>query len=279
VVAARGVFTAPLEWVALLAAAGAEVVLKAPLAAPAFGAALAQSFRACGLPVSCTTARELPALDALVAMGSDQAIAALAEAHARARLSLHGHRFSVAVVRGAGPALAAELAQDALLYDGRGCFTPVAVLHLGSQAAAEQLVHHLGEQLEEHARILPPGSQDPLMGPEWRRRTGLARALGRLARLEAPTTALLPATAFEAVALPGFLPVYHLARLDAVRDLLAPRQSWLAACATDLDPAAPLYEIGFERICRPGTLQRPPLLRCHGGREMLRPLMLRVSDV
>jgi hypothetical protein len=277
VVAARGVFTAPLEWSVLLAAAGAELVIKAPAAAPAFCRALAQALSACGLPVRCTTERSLPSVDALVAMGGDEAMAELASVHARARLSLHGHRFSLAVIQGDDERLAQGLAEDALLYDGRGCFTPVAVLHLGEAGAAAAFTAALSRALEQTARRLAPGPRDPLLGPHWRRRTGLARALGALTSETSPCTALLPPELLETAALPGFLPVHHVAGLQAISPLLSPWRRWLAACATDLDDPGPLLELGFERLCRPGRLQRPPLHRPHGGREMLRPLMMHAS--
>ncbi len=277
VVAARGVFTAPLEWVALLAAAGSEVILKAPSTAPAFCEAVAHTFTAHGLEVRCTTARELPPVDALVAMGGDEAIAALARRHARARLSLHGHRFSLAVVRGDSVDLARSLAHDALLYDGRGCFTPAAVLHLGGPSAARALVDALQAQLVEVTRRYPPGPRDPMLGPEWRRRTGLLRALGEHVPHAPPAAALVPLARIEAAALPGYLPVHALDGLEALGPLLAPWRPWLAACATDLDDAGPMLAAGFERVCRPGTLQTPPLLRPHGGRAMLRPLMFEPS--
>lgn len=277
VVAARGVFTAPLEWVALLAAVGSEVILKAPSEAPRFGAAVAEAFAEQGLPVQCITTRELPSVDALVAMGGDHAIRTLAAHHARARLSLHGHRFSLAVVQGTSAELAHQLATDALLYDGRGCFTPVAVLHTGPQEDAARLARALADQLPRVAKRYPPGARDPLLGPEWRRRAGLARALGGLLGDSPPCSALLPPSRLEAAALPGYLPVHPIDGPEALGPLLAPWAPWLAACATDLDDPHPLLAAGFERVCRPGCLQRPPLLRSHGGRAMLGPLMFEAS--
>ncbi len=273
VVAARGVFTAPLEWVALLAALGSEVLLKVPSQAPQFGGALATAFTERGLPVRTTTSHDLEKPDAIVAMGNDETMSALADRYARARLLLHGHRFSVAVVRGQSPALARQLSMDALLYDGRGCFTPVAVLHLGGPESAAALTGQLALQLPETARRYPPGQRDPLSGPQWRRRTGLARTRGSLSQDPPPATALLPLTFFDASALPGFLPVHPVADLEELQGTLGPWTPWLAACATDLEDPAPLLRAGFERICRPGTLQAPPIPRPHGGREMLRPLM------
>jgi len=279
VVAARGVFTAPLEWVALLAAADAAVILKAPAASPAFGQAVATAFAEQGLRVRCTTDHALPPVDALVAMGSDETIAALTARHTRARLSMHGHRFSLAVVRGSGPALARALASDALLYDGRGCFTPAAVLHLGDPEDAHKLVRTLAEALDVVAQTLPPGPRDPLLGPEWRRRTGLAKALGAPGNDRPPSATLLDVEHFEAAVLPGYLPVHPVEDPESLHRLLAPWRPWLAGCATDLDleEHTMLLDVGFERLCLPGALQRPPLPRTHGGREMLRPLMRQPS--
>jgi len=277
VVAARGVFAAPLEWVALLAVAGSEVILKAPAAAPAFGQAVAEAFSTQGLPVRVTTDRALPPVDALVAMGSDPTIAALAARHPRARLSLHGHRFSLAVVQGSDRELARGLARDALLYDGRGCFTPAAVLSLGSPDHARALASALRDELDTHSRLLPPGARDPLLGPLWRQRIGLARALGGSPGPHPPSAAVLSSAHFEAAVLPGFLPVHPVPELSAVAQLLAPWRGWLAGCATDLGDGEALAGLGFERICRPGALQAPPIPRCHGGQEMLRPLMAQRS--
>jgi hypothetical protein len=273
VVAARGVFTAPLEWVALLATVGTSVTLKVPATAPAFGHAVAAAFQVHGLAVEVTCTRDLPEVDALVAMGDDTTMAVLAARHHRARLLLHGHRFSVALVQGSSAELARALAEDALLYDGRGCFTPVAVLHLGRPDEAATLARLLGEAMVELRARLPAGAIDPLHGPRWRLRAGLARLGGGLFGTEGAAAALLPTSAFEPAALPGFLPVHPVADHAGLAALLAPWRTHLAACATDLAAGPDLDALGFERRCRPGHLQRPALPRTHGGREMLRPLM------
>jgi len=277
VVAARGVFSAPLEWVALLAAVGARVHLKAPGGAPAFCLALTEAFRAEGLPVLVCAGHTLPAVDALVAMGSDQTMGTLAAAQPQARLSLHGHRFSVAVVRPGEHSLAPDLALDAALYDGRGCFTPAAVFVLGAEEGANQLARELADAMDAMQRRLPLGRTDPLLGPERRRRLGLARVRGQLRQGPGWAVPLLSADAFEPAALPRLLPVHPVASLEQVAALLRPRQHELAACATDLADPTPLLELGFERICLPGRLQAPPFGRCHGGREALRPLMRHAS--
>ena len=60
IVAAHGVFTSPLEWMALYAAAGAAVRVKASGRDPRFVTAAADAFRAEGLDVTASTDRHLP---------------------------------------------------------------------------------------------------------------------------------------------------------------------------------------------------------------------------
>ncbi|MBN1337129.1 MAG: hypothetical protein JXB39_14310 [Deltaproteobacteria bacterium] len=276
VVGARGVFTASLEWVALLAGAGAEVVLKAPAAAPHFGRALAAAFTAESLPVRCTTDRALPDTEAIVAMGDDASIAAIAATHARARLALHGHRTSLALVEAPDPeTLAAALALDTLLYDGRGCFTPAAVLVVGPPQRAADLAEALGRALTCLRADLPLGDLDPLHGPAWRHRTGLARVLGRLYGTDAPgagAAGLLPAAHLDLNVVPGFLAVHSVASVAEAAGRVRPWLGHLAACATDLADPAQVLPLGVERACRPGRLQTPPFGRTHGGLEPLRML-------
>ncbi len=281
VVAARGVFTAPLEWVALLAGAGAEVVLKTPSTAPAFGRALAGAFSAEGLPVRCTTDRDLPDVDAIVAMGDDTSVAAIAAAHPRARLALHGHRTSLALVEAPDPEpVAAALALDALLFDGRGCFTPAAVLVLGPPGRAAALAEALGRTLPALRASLPLGDLDPLHGPAWRHRAALTRVLGALHGTDAPgagAAGLLPADQLDLGVVPGFLAVHSVSSLAEVAGRLRPWHGHLAACATDLPDPSAVLAFGVERACGPGRLQTPPFGRAHGGREPLRPLCLHPS--
>lgn len=283
VVAARGVFTAPLEWVCLLAAVGARITLKLPSRAPAFGQELARAFRAEGFEVQDTVEHRLPAAEAVVAMGGDDTMARIAREHAQARLSLHGHRFSVALVKGSGTAIADALARDVLLYDGRGCFTPAAVFTLTAPAEAGALAEALAEALAGANRKWPVGELDPGTGPEWRRRMGAARIRARhygsirSGGVGKWAVALQHPQHFEPVVLPRFITVHPLPSPEAFRELMARWGGHLAACGTDFDPVDLLLRAGFERICPPGEMQQPPLGRPHGGREALRPLMRFVS--
>ncbi len=273
VVAARGVFTAPLEWVAMLCALGSRVLVKAPAASPEFCAAMVDCFQAEGIPVSLTMSRQLPPVDAVLAMGSDSSMKAIASQHHQARLSLHGHRFSLVVIREQTMAVAEAIADDTTLYDGRGCYTPVAVVLLGSRREAEAMADKLAAALNRAGRLWPLGRMDPLLGPERRRRIGLARVRGRALLGRDWAVLSTPIRYMEPAALPRVLGVHAIAGLEQLEDELAPWARQLAACATDLSDPARLLEMGFERICRPGHLQRPPFGRNHGLREPLRPLM------
>lgn len=268
-VAARGVFTSPIEWVAQLAALGAGVHVKAPRAAPALCEALAHAFSDEGLPVRASISRRFPEAHAVMAMGDDATMRALARRFRGLPLSLHGHRFSVAVVRGDDPATARALADDVVLYDGRGCFTPAGIFVL-PPGHPDRLADGLDSALRVASLRWPRGAIDPALGPEWRRRTGLARVRGRA--IEGPDFAVLrlDASFFEPSALPRLVSVHGLPDPDALLRLLLPWKGHLAACATDL-PRAPeaLDGAGFERLCAPGRLQIPPLDRRHGGRDVL----------
>lgn len=268
-----GVFTTPIEWTALYAAAGAAVQLKAPTRDPAFCEALAAAFRAEGLPVDVTTSRALGAPDAVVAFGDDESVAAVAAATPGARHALFGHRFSAALVAD-DPAVAARVVADHLLYDTRGCMAPAAVFVHG---AGDALFEALPAALEAATAALPPGAPAPELGPEERRRMGLARARGRASRGPGWSVALLPADHFHPVALPRMVTLHPVADAAAFRRVLAPWQDHLSALGTD-DMARgggwsePLG--WFTRVDAVGRLQRPTFPRLHDGVPMLGAVLL-----
>ena len=273
VVVPWGVFTTPIEWTALYAAAGAEVQLKAPSRDPAACRWIAEAFAAEGLPVTASTSRDLGAPDAVVAFGDDESVAAVAAATPGAKHALFGHRFSVALVED-DPSCAAAVVADHLLYDTRGCMAPAAVFVRGSGAA---LVDALPAALAEATAVLPPGEPAPELGPEERRRLGLARARGRAAVGEGWSVALLPSTHFHPVALPRMVTVHPVEDAVALRRVLAPWQDHLSAVG--VSPSlrsgdwAPVLR-WFMRVDAPGRLQRPPFPRTHDGQPMLGSVLL-----
>ena len=278
IVVARGVFTAPLEWVAGLAAFGSRVFLKAPSAAPAFCEALAECFEAEGLFVEVSTGRDLPEVDAVVAMGSDPAIAAIATRFPSIPSSLHGHRFSVAFVGSAADAPA--LAEDVVLYDGRGCFTPTGVFVLGGLDAAEAVALRLAEALALAEERWPRGDFAPEHGPLWRERSALGRATGRVFGGENWGVSVGPLSTFEPSALPRWISVHAVQDVDSMLETLVPWRAHWAACGTDQDSstARSLERAGFERVCAIGQLQRPRFGRPHGGAPFLEGLLSPVAQ-
>ena len=130
IVTAYGVFTSPLEWVAMMVAAGSAVHLKAPSQDAAFCTLIADCFRAEGLPVTTSTARQLGIFDAVIAFGDDESVANIKRETPHARHALYGHRFSVCVVgseSSLGQDVASAIARDHALYDTRGCMARLCV--------------------------------------------------------------------------------------------------------------------------------------------------------
>ena len=270
---ASNVFTAPLEWTAQFAALGTKVHLKAPSASPLSTQAIASAFSE--LNVQAHHLDHAPALkllegaDALLAFGSDDTLAELdSQIPSSLRRSFHGHRASVAVVSGQNPTHIAEaLAWDLVLYDGRGCMSPSAIFCLGN---TEELAQALASALAKVGDTIPPGSLEPWQGPQWRSRTGRARALGRC--LEGSQWAVCTTEMSE---LEPNLPrmavlheIHDLQSLSFLKDLP------LSTCATDLDCSRELEALGFHRICTPGDMQRPPLNRAHDGVDVIAKLSI-----
>jgi hypothetical protein len=255
IVAAHGVFTSPLEWVALYAARGVAVRVKASARGPAFATEVARAFRAEGLDVTASTERHLPPVEALLAFGADETVAALRASVPAARFRGYGHRFSVAIVHDERRAEA--LADDVARYDTRGCFAPAAIFTFGDPAA---LARALVEAMAEAERRWPRGVVDPTLGPEWRRRVGLARVRGTATLGAAWAVLTMPSEHFTPVALP------RMAVVHGVRDLreLHRYRPWFSSCATD----DPTVAQGFLRVCAPGELQVPAFPRLHDGMPM-----------
>ncbi|MCB9780321.1 MAG: hypothetical protein H6742_17280 [Alphaproteobacteria bacterium] len=269
VVVAHGVFTSPIEWVALYATAGIEVGVKAPSADPALCAALVGCLQRRGLPVRSVGADELGGFEVIVVFGSDETVAALRAAHPGRRVVGFGHRVSAALVdvpadRDARRQLARALSWDVAAYDSRGCMAPVAILARGDAAAlAGELHGALGELQHE----LPRGDVDPGLGPEWRRRLGLARARGTAQVGPAHAVLLLPGEHLVPAALPRMAVVHPVEGDPASAGLLLSSLPLSSIAATDAfrEAAARLAP----RVTAPGRLQQPDFPRRHDGVEML----------
>ncbi len=275
VLVAWGVFTSPLEWVAMLAAAGVEVLLKPPSLDPAFCVALVGALQAEGLPASLLEGREIPPRAGVVlAFGSDQTMDELRARWPERRLILHGHRFSAALVHAGADlqASARALANDHALYDTRGCMAPTAIF---TDADPQALASAMAEAMAEAEARLPCGEpRFPQLRARLRERVGLARVLGSARQADRWAVLTLPADRFVPDALPRVATLYALPSLEAAAPLLAPYRAHLSTLGAGRaqngeDPKRPAWTAWSPRVCALGTMQVPPFPRLHDGRPML----------
>lgn len=263
IIVPHGVFTTPIEWTALAVAGGSSVHLKAPNRDPALVRTLSTIFQDEGLPVTWSTQRELPPVDAVVAFGNDDSMDAIAQTYADVPVARYGHRFSLAWVTG-DPELAAKaLAVDLARYDTRGCMAPTAIFCTGDGIA---LGEALGAAMQDAEHRWPRGTTDPALGPEWRRRLGLGRVLGRTWVGAQWAVNVLPAAYFSPMSLPRMATIHPIKDADALRQILAPWTPWLSTMGTDTEGVT--IE-GIHRVCPLGWMQAPPIPRDHDGRSML----------
>lgn len=276
VVAARTVFTAPIEWTALLLGRGSTVVVKVPAGHPGPWPTWARQARSRGLALSVTEDRDV-VLDAdlVVAMGSDASVDAVAAACRGTTLRL-GHRFSAGVVVGSEVAPDPKVpdgfgdvwggfAADAALHDGRGCMSPQVVLTTGD---LEVCGTALAGAMARAADRWPRGPIGPGEAARIRARGALARASGgRVWSGDGWSVHALPPSMFTAEALPRSVALCRVPDLAAARRYLASHAMHLSTIGTDAPEH--LGGLGTARVCRPGRMQRPPLDRAHDGYPMI----------
>ena len=203
-----------------------------------------------------------------MAFGDDSTISDIEAQYPDTPKALFGHRFSVGITEEILPQI---LAWEVGSFDSRGCMAPVAVFcmteitpHLDALAAA----------MTQCQRAMPRGQVDGAMGPEWRRRMGLART-GPGQEGEGWAITVLPSEYFEPVALPRMLSLIPVSGPEEVARVLAPWQDQLSTMGTDnllrRYHAAIWKEIygWFPRVVAMGQMQRPKLPRLHDGVEML----------
>ncbi|MEZ4316620.1 MAG: acyl-CoA reductase [Myxococcota bacterium] len=261
IVCASTVFTASIEWAAVLLARGGRVTLKAPRAHAAWFAEVA----ACtDLPILSTTDRDvLQDADCLVVMGSDATLDAIrSQLGPRQRLLGFGHRYSL--TWWSDPDQADAVALDLALHDGRGCMSPLGVF--SPLPDAVELLSHAMERLQAR---LPRGDVAPMEGAGIRSRAALARVLGQA--VDAPDWSVhaLPAARFPEPGLPRAAVVHPADRatFEAAVHTHLPKLSTVAT-----DAPATLEGVRGVRVCAPGEMQRPPLDRLHDGVDWLREL-------
>jgi len=262
-VVARTVFTAPLEWAAVLLGRGTSLVLKPSSDDRGFAEALAETAREHALPLTVTEDRSAVGVTPLViAMGSDATVAAVESAVAPgARYLGFGHRFGAAYLT--TEAGFAAIGPDLALHDGLGCMSPAAVF---TDWPAADAVAALAEAWRRIGARWPPGPRDGATGARVREREALARVLGQVEKAPGWSIHALPLRHFRPAALPRSVALHPVAHRGEVEELLRTHRASLSTFATDDDALAVPEEA---RRCAPGEMQRPPLNRLHDNVDWL----------
>lgn len=265
-VVARTVFTAPLEWAAVLLARGTALTLKVPRDRPETGAFLARTAQGHGLPLVSTTDRAaIGRAPLVIAMGSDATVAEIGAEAGAARTLLFGSRFSVAWLTELASVDA--LAADAALYDGRGCMSPVAV---ATPLPLDVVCERLAEAMAAAESRWPRGETSPLESAAIRTRRAVARATGAVREGHGWAVLALPPARFVPSPLPRVIAVHALPDRGAFAAWLAPWSAALSTVGTD-DPG---LVVAGARVCALGQMQRPPLARLHDGVDWLRATLI-----
>ena len=260
-VVARTVFTAPLEWCAVLLGRGTAVHLKHPEGLPGLSSAMVTAARAERLPLTASADRTtIQSADLVVGMGADSTIERIAkDLPPGVRFLGFGSRFSVAWIRDLRSLNA--VAYDAALYDGRGCMSPVAVFTDHPEAGSA-----LADAMQTHEAVLPRGETTSQEQAQLRTRRALARVVGMVHEGPGWSVHELPSAHFSPAGLPRSLMLHQVKDGGEFVRLIRPHLSKLSTIGTD-EPAL-VRELGV-RSCAPGEMQRPPLNRRHDGIDWL----------
>ncbi|MSP56208.1 MAG: hypothetical protein EXR69_11490 [Myxococcales bacterium] len=293
VVGSANVYTALLPWMVLLTEAGADVRVKPARGQEEAVRAMATAIRPASAPQDApqsapgrqgrltvlawrggeddeAEAAAILRVDALIAFGGDEALAALGErarhVAPRAQFFGFGPRFGIGVAEDLTEGDAANrVVRDALLYDGRGCMSPAALFTATSGRTA---LSRLGAALSDaEAWVKEPGALSDAEAAGIRERVVLTRAIGGLVLqgqrgghpdVNGPTVLYSP-THFRPFALPRVIVIHPMALLPAVLDW-RDRLGTVAGHAPDL-PAL--------RRCQLGEMQIPVHDGTHEGIDVM----------
>ncbi|MEN0061504.1 MAG: acyl-CoA reductase [Myxococcota bacterium] len=262
-VVARTVFTAPLEWAAVLLARGTELTLKPSSADAGFAEELVQMAQAQGLPLFATSDRDIVGqLPLVVVMGTDETVDQVRAAAAPdARVLGFGHRFGAAYLTTAEGF--AAIGPDLALHDGLGCMSPAMVF---TDWPEDEATAALAQSWRAIDAQWPSGPIDPIAGAQIRQREALARVLGQVSKDRGWSVHALPRDRFAPGALPRSVVVHAMSHREHVETVFRDHEKQLSTVGTD-DPHLSVPDSA--RVCRPGEMQRPPLVRFHDGVDWL----------
>lgn len=233
-------------------------------------------------------------LDDAVAQGSDLVIVyggtdAVASMRRRCppttRFIGYGNRVSLGVISrtdtlSGSPSLrsvALGIALDASAYDQRGCMSPHTIfVATDAPWSPDQLAESLASfaflRVEE---ILPRGNIDAQTLARIQQSRGVFEFTGRV--YTAPTATILVADDTRFYPSPGgrTLHIVPYRQTSDLLDALAPLHDVLSSASLLCSPqerstlVSQLGRAGVRRICRPGRMQRPVLIREHDGRPRI----------
>ena len=269
IVTAATVATAPIEWCAVLLGRGTAVTLKTSSRASGLSEWLVQTAQDARLPLTATSDRSVvTTAELVVAMGSDATIREIRDSiPATTRFLPHGHRFSIAWIARDEDTAWDGIAADAALHDGRGCLSPTTVFTpLPPDIAGPALLR----ALDRAAARWPIGGLDPSESAALRSRRAFTQIAGRLFEGSGGSVHAIPGERWRPEALPRSLWLVQALDPAEATCILGPHARWLSTVGTDAaDSANAWFNAGATRVCRPGRMQRPPLLRHHDGEDWL----------
>jgi hypothetical protein len=261
IIAAQGVFTSPVEWIAIALASGASVHVKSPKATPQAIALVCNHFASLGFPITHSIDRILPSSELVFAFGEDETIASIKTKHPNSIVRGYGHKFSVAVCSGTEQQ-AKDIARSIAAYDGRGCMAPVAIF---CTKDATQFHGFLSSAMAEIQQKYPLGAIDPFLGPEIRRQVGLANVKGKMQQGEGWKVLSLPSSLFTPFSLPRMPVIHPVSNYTEIERVLLPWKDHLSILGCN-QPSG--LDHLFHRRCPLAQMQNPILPREHDGKPM-----------
>ncbi len=237
--------------------------------------------------------------DAVIAYGSDRAIAGLQQLVPRSTpFVAYGHKLSFAVIAADSvepssvKQTARRAAYDVCRYDQQGCLSP-HVLYVEAQehAAVDRFAQELAAELERWSALVPRSSLSPEEQSTLRRlreqqhfraAQGLATVLG--SDSDAWTVLVDSDPTFRASCLNRTIWVLPVSRLEDVPDLLAPVRAYVQTAGVAASHerlmaiATMLASAGIDRVCPIGQMGDAPATWHHDGRFHVLDL-LRFTDV
>jgi hypothetical protein len=211
-----------------------------------------------GLPVELLSA-DSPAPDAVIAMGGNDAVAAIAEAYRNIPMLMRGHRSSLAILSGAESAdELAGLADDVLSFSGLGCRN-VSLVFVPRKYDFSELQYAISQRVNS-------------LEVKYRNNLKQARAMLRMTgvpHLDCEACILVENRDFSAT--PSILNYAHYDTLHEVTDWIIEHDTEIQCVSTNCRP--PIVDNQLNRAVKLGKTQHPHLEDYPDGRDTMQFLM------